>query len=282
MLCRQSVQDFEVIVCDDGSKGGAAVVERFAHRLRLNYDWRPNDHCVSRSRNRGVKKASGDYVVLVDGDILLNPEALQAFQSYAQATEPTLTAAYMGNDLCHWGPSLWLPERQVNYLDLRVQVFPKILKLRPAYSSTPMNYAWSAIMGLSRELYESVGGFDERFWGWGGEDPQFSLDVALKGAQMSFSFEAWGEHQIHPRSGSFHMQVKKGKRFEPKLFQQLTFAPPQLRSKECAKLLADHIFKHYYPQDKTITETMRWQAEVCQTELFSEGLLPHEIKGTQL
>ena len=73
----QTLEDFEVIVVDDGSldstAGIAASFERMDERFRLV---RGKNSGVSRARNTGIDLASGRYITFVDADDALHPEAL--------------------------------------------------------------------------------------------------------------------------------------------------------------------------------------------------------------
>lgn len=248
-LTHQSDPDFEVIVNDCGSEGGAVRVAPFTERLRLRYDWRPFDLCVSRSRNRGAEMAEGDYLVLIDGDMLLNPEAVAAYREHARS-ENTAIIGYYGNVPGRVSRSVLQPERQVNYLDKRLILYSRQgVSPLPALRQLPHEYGWSANFGVRREDYLAVGGFDERFLGWGGEDPQFALDLVAHGCELHYALDVWAEHQIHPRFTPFHAQAFAGKAFL--LHQYLRPVQPlQMRdpTRQMARLL-EHLFSDYFPQD---------------------------------
>jgi glycosyltransferase involved in cell wall biosynthesis len=76
-LVRQTYWEFEVIVCDDGSTDNTReVVDRYANRLALRYDWAENFGGPARPRNAGLRLARGEYVALLDSDDWWCPDKL--------------------------------------------------------------------------------------------------------------------------------------------------------------------------------------------------------------
>ncbi len=71
----QSLQDFEVIVVDDGSKDGTATIARSIGDARVHVVSQPNAG-VSAARNKGIDQARGRFIALLDADDALEPEAL--------------------------------------------------------------------------------------------------------------------------------------------------------------------------------------------------------------
>ena len=68
---------FEVLVCDDGSASGIIEVIRSFSDLNLRYLWQPDEgYRLARSRNNGIRCASGDVLIFLDGDLLVGPEFL--------------------------------------------------------------------------------------------------------------------------------------------------------------------------------------------------------------
>jgi glycosyltransferase involved in cell wall biosynthesis len=85
-LLNQTYQDFEVVVVDDGSSDNSvAIVKGFcSDKIRII---EKENGGPSSARNRGVKEACGQWIVLLDADDLLLPNALACFDAQ-QRTHP--------------------------------------------------------------------------------------------------------------------------------------------------------------------------------------------------
>ena len=68
-LVAQTFRDFEVLVCDDGSKDETGeIVARYSDRLDLKYRWADNFGGPARPRNDGIQHARGEFLAFLDSD----------------------------------------------------------------------------------------------------------------------------------------------------------------------------------------------------------------------
>ncbi len=77
-LVSQTLDDFEVLVCDDGSTDMTSdVIKEFSSTLDITYDYAENFGGPARPRNRGIKLARAPYVAFLDSDDWWEPEKLE-------------------------------------------------------------------------------------------------------------------------------------------------------------------------------------------------------------
>lgn len=77
----QTYTDFELIIINDGSTDNSAeIVNKRFYDKRIKYIYQDNAG-VSSARNRGVKEAIGEWVLFLDADDILYPNALKTLIS---------------------------------------------------------------------------------------------------------------------------------------------------------------------------------------------------------
>lgn len=76
-VLNQTFQDFEIIVCDDGSEDNTKeIVEAFKDN-RIKYLWQENSGLSPAVRNMGIQASKGKYVALLDSDDIWLPNKLE-------------------------------------------------------------------------------------------------------------------------------------------------------------------------------------------------------------
>lgn len=93
-LTRQTLQPKEVVIIDDGSLDKPVeIVHEFAPRLPITYKRLEKNYGAPYARNIGAKLTSGKYIIFLDADAELIPEALELFQD-ALIRDPSASFAY--------------------------------------------------------------------------------------------------------------------------------------------------------------------------------------------
>lgn len=195
-LCTQTLQDFEVIVVEDGSTVPCRhVVQQYADRLAVHYFEKPNSG-PGQTRNYGVERATGEYVIILDSDVVLPPGYLSAVDSELNAAPAD---AFGGPDRAH--PAFTPMQKAINY---GMTSFFTTGGIRGGKKKMDKFYPRSFNMGVRREAYIALGGFSEmRF----GEDIDFSTRIFKAGLRCRLFPEAWVWHKRRTDLRKFFKQV---------------------------------------------------------------------------
>ena len=195
-LTRQTVKDFEVIVVEDGSSvpcGG--VCEKYSQRLDIHYFTKPNSG-PGQSRNYGVERACGEYVIILDSDVVV-PEGYLNAVSAELAARPA--DAFGGPDCAH--PSFTDTQKAISY---SMTSFFTTGGIRGGKKKLDKFYPRSFNMGVRRDVYTRLGGFSKmRF----GEDIDFSIRIFKAGCRCRLFPEAWVWHKRRTDFRKFFRQV---------------------------------------------------------------------------
>jgi GT2 family glycosyltransferase len=155
-LLEQTRPPDEIIVVDDGSTDDSGeVASRFSPRVQL---LRQTNRGESVARNAGLRAAGGEYVVFLDADDLLAPEAIER-SSAAVESVPGAVAVL--------GVVLFTDDRAVpldHYVPTFTGFFPMIIRTNfgpPHCWFTPRNLAMR-VGGFREDLVHSE---DWEFWG---------------------------------------------------------------------------------------------------------------------
>ena len=193
-LCEQKVKDFEVIVVEDGSQRDCkAVTEKYADRLDVKYFMKPNSG-PGQSRNYGAEHAQGDYLIILDSDVVLPPGYLEAVDN----SHPV--HAFGGPDAAH--PSFTPVQKAISYSMTSFFTTGGIRGSKKA--RLDKFYPRSFNMGIRRDVYLKLGGFSKmRF----GEDIDFSYRIVEAGYNPQLLPEAWVWHKRRTDFRKFFRQV---------------------------------------------------------------------------
>lgn len=190
--CRQKDHvNYEIIVADDGStEDTAQTIQRVeqATGKKILHAWHSDTGFrLAMIRNRAVAKATGDYLIFVDGDCLLPPRFIADHVWLAQKGHfvagsrvqlaPTLTAKLLEDPKN-------VPDFTRKAL-IRLWMQRLIRRIHPIIKWPLQSFRyrrperWQGAVGCNiavwRSDYEQVNGFDNDFIGWGREDSEFIM-----------------------------------------------------------------------------------------------------------
>jgi glycosyltransferase involved in cell wall biosynthesis len=200
----------DVVVTDDGSQDETLqVIEAF--RREVDFPIRVTTHPhhgfqPARCRNEGVAATQAPYLLFTDGDCLLPPDHVAAHLSHRRVGTVIAGDCYRFDA----ATSERITEAVVRSIAY-AQWVPRHEKLRIANTAFRGRIHWllrrrmrprltGCNIGLWRNDFERINGFDENFVGWGLEDWDLQLRLSQLGLRFrSILFRTAAYHLWHPR-----------------------------------------------------------------------------------
>lgn len=195
-LTKQTIKDFEVIIVEDGSSIPCdGIIEKYKDRLTIFYYTKPNSG-PGTTRNHGAQRANGDYFIFFDSDCIIPHEY---FHEVSQELNSNPVDAFGGPDTTH--PSFTPTQKAISY---SMTSFLTTGGIRGGKQRLDKFYPRSFNMGISREAFETTGGFSfMRF----GEDIDFSLRIINAGFSTRLFPNAFVYHKRRTSLRQFYKQV---------------------------------------------------------------------------
>lgn len=246
-LFAQTDKHFEIIVADDGStEDTAACIKNLGPRspVPLQHVWQPDQGFrLSMARNRGILASRGDYILLLDGDCVPQPDYVAQHRKLARrgfmvtGSRILLGPAFTQRVLAEKRNLHALGLSEMLALRARGQV-NKVLALLvtlPDVGREMKRFSWRRIkgcnLGIWRSDLERVNGFDESFLGWGHEDADMVLRLFNAGVMRkdgAFATEV------------FHLWHREAKRDQESSNKKLVMGRVNDGTVRAARGLAEH------------------------------------------
>ncbi|WP_340073534.1 glycosyltransferase [Leptobacterium sp. I13] len=189
---------FEVIIIEDGSaETSGNVIENYKAKLHINYYFKENSG-PGDSRNYGMKRAEGNYFIILDSDCLLPPEYLEQVD---KALNNNYVDCFGGPDNAH--VSFSLIQKAINYA---MTSFLTTGGIRGKKNAVNKFEPRSFNMGLSKQAFEDTKGFRNIH---PGEDPDLAIRVRKAGYKTCLIEKAFVYHKRRVSWKKFYHQVYK-------------------------------------------------------------------------
>ncbi|TKD65849.1 glycosyltransferase family 2 protein [Flavobacterium sp. ASW18X] len=189
---------FEIVIVEDGStKDSAAVVEAFTEQLQISYYQKPNSG-PGDSRNYGMRKAKGNYFIVLDSDCIIPPQYLMEVE---KEQNTRFVHCFGGPDAAH--ESFSKIQKAINYAMTSVLTTGGIRGNKNAVGKfQPRSFN----MGISKQAFEATQGFGNIH---PGEDPDLTFRIWNAGFETRLFSEAYVYHKRRIDWDKFKLQVQK-------------------------------------------------------------------------
>lgn len=212
----QILKPAQVIVADDGSDHRTlSVVQKFQRKwsIPLLHSWHEdNGFRLAESRNRGLALVKSDYVIMIDGDMILDKHFIEDHLSNAQK------GFFLQGGRCLLTPKFtqMILKSPGTYPDLQYMkkgIESRFEKRLTAFRAPWLTKLWKkdikynhkAIRGCNMSFFMddiiAVNGFNNDMVGWGREDSEFVERLFNHGVKRyNIKFSALAYHLYHIES----------------------------------------------------------------------------------
>lgn len=192
-VLKQSYQDFEIIVINDGSTDNTEAIVKGFIDFRIRYICHKNNSGVSEARNTGIRLSRGKYIALLDADDEFLPEKLD-MQVKLLRNEP-----FDVGMVCAWSFNMDKNGDCISKRNLPRKegyIFEDLLSTNPISVPTVL---------IRKECFKKIGLFDSSLDGQ--EDWDMWIRVA-KYYKFSLIKIPLAKRRIHPNRISYNLEKK--------------------------------------------------------------------------
>ena len=194
-LLAQTVKPFELVIIEDGSKERCDhLPDHYRSFFTIHYFYKENSG-RSDTRNYGMARAGGDYMLFFDSDVILPP-------FYFEKLEAAMAADYCD---CFGGPDA----ADSSFSDMQKAVSHAMTSfwttggIRGGKAVMEKFCPRTFNMGFSKKVYETVGDFKDRM----GEDIDLSIRIRNAGFSIRLIREVFVYHKRRIDLRRFYKQV---------------------------------------------------------------------------
>lgn len=217
-------RNFEVIIADDGStQETAELINQLRSNLSygVKHVWQEDKGFrAAAARNRAVAASTGEYLIFLDGDCVVFPSFLEKHTKlrergwFVRGNRTMLSKQFTQKILdeklaIHNVSKLtWLKHRVRG----NIKRFFPLLNLPIGLYRKSKSTDWFGVktcnLGVWREDFELINGFDERYTGWGREDADLAVRLFNNGIKRKEGiYSTCVLHLWHPENSRDKLEV---------------------------------------------------------------------------
>lgn len=208
----------ELIIADDGSgEDTRALIEEFAPKFPMPFKhlWQEDEgfrRCTIL--NKSIQEASGDYIIQVDGDVILHPEFVADHERFAAPKRFIRGYRIRLNEEYSKGV---FARKQIEfspfvkgvgqaYKTVRMPLLSRIFR----WDRDQFNRVYGCNMSYWRADAIAANGYNEDISGWGCEDEEFVARLTFNGVKRrKIRFAAKQFHLYHPEAPQDRLSINQ-------------------------------------------------------------------------
>lgn len=205
-VLRQTLLPDEIIIADDGSREDTKIlIEKYKiiFSIPLIHSWQKDEGFrAASSRNKAISKAQGNYIILVDGDMILDKNFIKDHVKFAKRGYFSQGSRVL---IGKTKSEIILKSKKIDFsiyeqdLSNRKNLIKSTLlsNLSKGYKKNIKGIKTCNLAFFKKDCLD-INGFNEDFIGWGREDSEFVVRlINNKIMRQNIKFSAISLHIYH-------------------------------------------------------------------------------------
>jgi glycosyltransferase involved in cell wall biosynthesis len=225
----QTILPNEIIIADDGStEDTKKVIQSISKnsKIPIIHSWQEdNGFRASLSRNKAISKAKSEYIILIDGDMILHKDFVKDHKENAKHNHfiqgnRVLLNKFKSNHLLNDSKiELYFYENGLK--NRKNAIHSKFLSNIFSYKKDNLKGIKTCNMSFFKEDCINVNGFNNDFVGWGREDSEFIVRLFNNGLhRINIKFNCIAYHIWHEENSRASL-AENDKRLNDTITKQL-------------------------------------------------------------